>query len=328
MNRKRTLTVLICVMVAAYGFAGATAESSHAPDQTGDTAARANVANIGRSLRIEQTETGPFLVDALGNRIPYRAFERMVVIAPGAVETLFLLGAGDRIIATVESRDPIHPAELTARLPTVGSVVRVSMEHILMHNPDLVIVDPMNPEVATRLAERGIRSIVYHPVSVEDIVQHVEHLGVLGGAEERANEVAGSARHRIAAHQNAADRSSPLRGLFLYTAAPMQAFSSDSLAGDILRTLGVENLADSLTGARPIVSPEFLLTNDPDFIWGAMSIRSVDDIIAADRVIARTRAGREGNIAIIPASMIMRASPLLFEQFERLAEKLPSPREG
>lgn len=57
-----------------------------------------------------------------------------------------------------------------------------------------------------------------------------------------------------------------------------------------------------------------------------MSIRSVEDIVHADRVVARTRAGHEGNIEIIPASMIMRASPLLLDQLDQLADKLPAPR--
>ncbi|POQ98408.1 hypothetical protein AU468_13720 [Alkalispirochaeta sphaeroplastigenens] len=342
-RKKRAALLALGIIVATGGFSlavpslarwglspearsGASPGGS-SPEQGGGSAVvPSGPAGADSSWRRVQEGQDVHIVDSLGNRVPLRSYGEIIVLAAGAVETIFALGGGDRIIATVESRIPIAPAEETARLPTVGTVSRVSLEHLLMADPDLVIVDPMNPDLAGRLSSRGIPALVYNPASVKSILEHTEILGDLTEAGPEAREVVKTLGSLLEQRQRDREGQTPLRGLFIYTAHPMQAFASTSLAGDILRLLGVENLADPLTGARPIVSPEYLLTADPDFIWGAMSLQSVDDILLADQAVTMTRAGRENNIAIIPSTMIMRASVHLLEEIEGLAKKLPSPR--
>jgi iron complex transport system substrate-binding protein len=327
--KKRILVLSLFLSFSTILYAGGRGESGKPDGRTGATEARegemSSAANIGKSWNMSGEGSDRSIQDAFGNTIEVKRYNRIIALSAGAVESIYMIGGEERLTAIIESSAPINPVEKTSKLPTVGTVVRVSMEHLLMHAPDLVLVDPMNPEISNTLLSHGIPSLVYNPVSVEDILSHVEYLGVLTGSEEKAGLLALSLRKKVEDIQSAGS-DGKLRGLFIYTAQPMQAFSSDSLAGDILRTLGVKNLADGLTGARPIVSSEFLIAQDPDFIWGAMSINSVKDILEADTAVANTRAGREGNIEIIPAVMIMRASPHLLEQIPELGNKLPSAR--
>ncbi|SIQ12087.1 iron complex transport system substrate-binding protein [Alkalispirochaeta americana] len=342
-RKKRVALLALGIIVAAGGFflalpslarwgvrpearSGASPGGSSREQGGGGSAVPAGPAGSDSSWQRVQEGQDLYIADSLGNRVPLRPYGEIIVLAAGAVETIFALGGGDRIIATVESRIPIAPAEETARLPTVGTVSRVSLEHLVMADPDLVIVDPMNPDLAGTLYSRGIPALVYNPASVKSILEHAEILGDLTETGQEAREMVISLESLLEQRQRDREGQLPLRGLFIYTAHPMQAFASTSLAGDILRLLGVENLADPLTGARPIVSPEYLLTADPDFIWGAMSLQSVDDILLADQAVVMTRAGREKNIEIIPSTMIMRASVHLLEEMERLAEKLPPHR--
>ena len=111
-----------------------------------------------------------------------------------------------------------------------------------------------------------------------------------------------------------------LKGAFLYSANPIMAFTEKSLAGEILSALGVDNIAAGLNAAQPILSPEYILARDPDFLFGSMMIAKPDDILAADSVIAKTRAGREHNLAVVPSALFLRTSPRIMESLLELHE--------
>ena len=63
--------------------------------------------------------------------------ERIVALAPHIVEMLFDIGAGDKIVGTVEYAD-FPKAALD--IPRVGSYHGMQIEKLLALNPDLVIV--------------------------------------------------------------------------------------------------------------------------------------------------------------------------------------------
>lgn len=102
----------------------------------------------------------------------------------------------------------------------------------------------------------------------------------------------------------------------------MMAFGKESLPGDILRHLGVINIAENVPGNRPILSPEYILKINPDFLAGAMSLQSVDDIIHSSNVIPKTKAGKNKKIFILDSSMILRDSYRIFDEMEKLQQKI------
>ena len=61
--------------------------------------------------------------------------QRIVTLAPHAVEMLFAAGAGDRIVGTVSYSD--YPAQAKT-IPRVGSYNALDVERILALQPDLV----------------------------------------------------------------------------------------------------------------------------------------------------------------------------------------------
>ncbi len=107
-----------------------------------------------------------------------------------------------------------------------------------------------------------------------------------------------------------------LKGAVLYTVTPMMGFNNKSLPGEILDILGVENIADNLIGDKPIISQEFLLKKNPDFLAGAMSIKSAEDIANSNPAVKESTAGKKGNFFIVDSSKILRGSPRIFEAVE------------
>jgi iron complex transport system substrate-binding protein len=114
----------------------------------------------------------------------------------------------------------------------------------------------------------------------------------------------------------------PLKGAFLYSANPISAFTEASLPGEIFSLLGAENIAAGLPSEQPILSPEYILARNPDFLFGAMSITKASDILNADPVIMKTTAGIRGSVTIVPSAYFLRPSPRIVDCILELAQSL------
>src|SRR5262245_8206091 len=84
---------------------------------------------------------------------------RVVVLAPSATETIFALGAGDRVVGVCAQCD-YPPA--AAALPKVGGYLTPSVEVVLGARPDLVIAvpSPGNREAVRAIERAGVRVLV------------------------------------------------------------------------------------------------------------------------------------------------------------------------
>jgi iron complex transport system substrate-binding protein len=267
------------------------------------------------------------ILDREGNAVPLKSYERIIVISPGAVETLYLIGAEGAIAAIAGSRDPVWPEEKTVLLPSIGNAARPNLEEVIARSPDLIIGNAMTGAFITDLISRGYPALLHGADSLEDIFNDTRILGRLTGREAEAEAVIAEQEQRLAGMRDEL-RTTPLtlKGAILFSANPVMAFGSGTLAGEILDILGVENIANGAghnhNAAQPILSAEYILAQNPDFLFGAMSIANADDILGADSVIAKTRAGREKNISILPSTLFLRPSPRIVDKLLELQREL------
>lgn len=266
---------------------------------------------------------GERITDRLGNSIPLTRYRRIVVISAGAVETLYLIGAEEAILAIPQYREPVWPEEKTVLLPTVGSQARPNQEVIVSLEPDLIIGNTMTGSVVEEFRRRGYQAIVHGAYRMEDIFNSALLMGRLTGREGEAEALVAEKRAKLAAIKaELGEHPLRIKGAFLYAANPVMAFSGATLAGEILRILGAENIAENLDAAQPILSPEYILASNPDFLFGALSLTDPADVLAADPAIPQTRAGRDMHIRIVPSSIFLRSSPRTVENLLELFEEV------
>ncbi|MDR3304321.1 MAG: ABC transporter substrate-binding protein [Treponema sp.] len=269
-----------------------------------------------------------YVADKQGNRVPSAEYRRIVVISPGAVETCYLIGAEGAIAAIPESREGIWPTEQTALLPTIGNAARPDLESIIALEPDLILGSAMNGALVSDLATRGYPVLIHGADTMEDIFATTLLIGTLTGTRAAAEAlVAEKKQALVALAESLGTNAAPLKGAFLYSVNPIMAFTEDSLPGEILTLLGAHNIAAGLPVEQPILSSEYLLTENPDFLFGAMSITKPEDILGADSVIQKTRAGQTGAISIVPSSLFLRPSPRLVDSLRALQETLSALRQ-
>ena len=282
--------------------------------------------NVSRTEkgRAEQEQ----VVDHEGNRVALREYRRVVVISPGAVETLYMIG-GESIIAaiSVSGRDATWPEEKTAQLPQVGNSARPDIERIIALQPDLIIGNGMTGAAIGELSRRGYPALMHRAESMEDVLRWTVILGIFSGRRAAAEALAEKTRARLAeVRRSLANHPLGLKGAFLYSTHPVMAFTKKTLPGEILDLFGVENIAPESKAKQTILSPEYILAKNPDFLFCSLSIRKPDDVLGPDSVILKTRAGREKNILIVPTAMFLRPSPRIVDYISVLNERLATLR--
>lgn len=264
--------------------------------------------------------------DNFNNRIELKEYKKIVILDPAAIETFYMIGAEENIAAiSTTSRSSIFPAEKTKLLPNVGHMNNSSIEKILSFTPDLVIINPMSSKMVESIKPFNIPFIVVESNTFAEILNNIKIYGEITGKREEAEKVYRSSQEKLNTIKNSVtEKPLNIKGGVLYSTSPIMAFNSKSLPGQILNFLGVKNLTDNLVGDKPILSPEFILQENPDFLAGAMSISNPEDILKSSNIISKTKAGKDKNIFIIDSTKILRGSPRIFDTVEELYRELQS----
>lgn len=263
------------------------------------------------ALKIENNK----LIDSYKNSIELKEYKRIVVLDPAVIETLYMLGTEDHIaaIGTV-AKSKIYPEEKVKMLPNVGHITNTSVEKILSFSPDLVIVTAMSSKLGESLKPFKIPFITTEANNFNEILENIKIYGILTGEEKKAEKLyMDSSKKLEEIRSSILKKPLNLKGAVLYSTSPIMAFNSKSLPGQILELLGIKNLTDNLIGDRPIISPEFLLQENPDFLIGAMSISKKEDILNSNSVVKLTTAGKNQNVFIVDSTKILRGSPRIFD---------------
>lgn len=265
-----------------------------------------------------------FIKDEKGNLTKVQEYKKIVVLDPAVIETLYMIGAEDRIVAIgTTAKSKIYPEDKTKDLPSVGNIVNISIEKVLSFSPDLVILTPMSSRTADNLKALNIPVLVNEVGTLDDILKNIVIYGKITGKEKEAEELYNMELKNLEdLRENISKNPLNLKGTLLYSTSPMMAFNEKSLPGQIFNLLGVKNIADNLTGDKPIISSEFLLKENPDFIAGSMAIKSSDDILNSNNIIKEVNAGKNKNIFIVDSTKILRGSPRIFEAINELYSEL------
>lgn len=264
------------------------------------------------------------VVDKFNNSIELKEYNRIVLVDPAGIEIVYMLGAEDKIVAIGKTAmSKIYPVEKTEKLPSVGNITKPSIEKILSYSPDLIILNTMSASIGDNLKELNLPFIVSEIENIDKIFESIKIYGEFTGKEKEAEKLYSSSKKTIENLKNkVAKEPLNLKGTILYITTPMMGFNNASLPGEIMNILGVTNIAGNLKGNKPIISQEILLQENPDFLAGAMSINSPEDIKNSNPAVSQTKAGKNNNFFIVDSSKILRGSPRLFEEMEHFYNEL------
>ena len=272
------------------------------------------------AIKVENNQ----IIDDYGNKIEAKEYKKIIVTDPGVIEILFKIGGEKSIVAIAKtSRSKIYPSDKVDKLVSIGNISNLNLEKVVEYKPDLIVVSSMMLRNVDAVKKMGYNIIVSNASSLDGILDTISVTGVISGKKEEAEKLRKECLIKLERiEKENSKKTSKLKGAILFSTSPMIAFSEDSIPGDVLKHLGVINIAANVPGERPILSPEYILKENPDFLAGAMSLDNPKQIIEASNVIPKTKAGKNNNIFILDSSVILRSSYRIFDEMEVLKEKL------
>jgi len=247
---------------------------------------------------------------------------RIISLGPATTETLFAIGAGDRVVGRSTYCD--WPPE-AMKLPALGGM-EPDVEMILQLQPDLVVgpSGAWSQRLSATLGSHGIAT--WFPPDVDSLAE-VDALILALGERTAHGQEAARVVERIHATEHAvqeavAGESRP-RVLFIVDTPPIYAAGPRTFAGEMLNEAGATNALPEGTGWAAL-GFERIVEMDPDVVLDG----SGADAAGASTITPQSpgwsgvRAVREGHVVRLHDKRVLKPGPRIGEGLAVLAHAL------
>ena len=250
------------------------------------------------------------------------AATRIVSLSPSTTETLFVIGAGDRVVG--RSRYCDWPPEVL-KLPQIGGYVDPSYEAILALRPDLVTGarGPAGAALSERLEARGIATYLPQTESFAQIDAMILGLGDRTGRAKEARATVDALDAHIDAIAKAVATKPRVRVLLVFGLEPLSVAGPKSFADEMIRRAGGDNVVTE-GGGYPTIGVERVMTLDPDVVVNA----AIAEAHGKERIGSdtpgwgRVRAVTTGRVVGITDESVLRPGPRIGDGLATLARAL------
>ncbi|WP_369713459.1 ABC transporter substrate-binding protein [Leptotrichia sp. HSP-342] len=253
-----------------------------------------------------------------GKKEENKKYNRIVVLDPATVEMIYMLGAEDKIVGVANlERSKVWPEEKVAKLESVGTFIKPSLERIITLKPDLVITSALTDDnLNNGLKSNNIEAKRIQANSIEEIFTNFMEVAKMLGKENEANKIIAEKRAKLEEIKKMATINK--KGLFVMSASPLMVFGNDNLPNDIMKLLNIKNIAENQKGRNPIVTPEFIIKENPDMIITLLPNPS--QIVATNPQLKNVNAIKNSKFIVVNSSQILRGSPRIIDQIEEIAK--------
>lgn len=247
-----------------------------------------------------------------------KKYNRIVVLDPATVEMIYMLGAEDKIVGVANlERSKVWPEEKVAKLESVGTFIKPSLERIITLKPDLVIMSALTgEELNNGLKSNNIEAKRVQANSIEEIFTNFLEVAKMLGKENEANKIIAEKKVKLEEIKKIATGNK--KGLFVMSASPLMVFGNDNLPNDIMKLLNIKNIAENQKGRNPIVTPEFIIKENPDIIITLLP--NPAQIVATNPQLKNVNAIKNNKFIVVNSSQILRGSPRTIDQIEEIAK--------
>lgn len=253
-----------------------------------------------------------------GKKGENKKYNRIVVLDPATVEMIYMLGAEDKIVGVANlERSKVWPEEKVAKLESVGTFMKPSLEKIIALKPDLVIMSALTgEELNNGLKSNNIEAKRVQANSIEEIFTNFLEVAKMLGKENEANKIIAEKKAKLEEIKKIATGNK--KGLFVMSASPLMVFGNDNLPNDIMKLLNIKNIAENQKGRNPIVTPEFIMKENPDIIITLLP--NPTQIVATNPQLKNVNAIKNSKFIVVNSSQILRGSPRTIDQIEEIAK--------
>lgn len=295
--------ILICATVVS-------AEQSPVTQPNGDAAKTAAPLivkdEVGRTVEVPQP------------------VKRIISLAPSVTETVYALGAGDRLVA---DSDACNYPPAAQKLPKIGGPFTPNLEVIVSLKPDLVVVAANSgnrKETADALDLLHVPTYATNAKTIEDVLASIVKLGDVLGNGEQGRTLTESLRARLQDLHRRLENVAPTRVLFVVWQEPLISIGQETYIADALRRAGAESVIHTKQD-WPRVSWEEVVRLQPAYlVFASAHPEEVTTMLSGVRNLPGWRdlqAVIENKIVIVSEAINLPA-PRLVDAIEELARRL------
>lgn len=248
-----------------------------------------------------------FLIFLLFSNSSFAQPQRIISLAPSVTETIYYLGAIDKLIAV--SNYCNWPEEVKKK-PKVGGMINPSYEKILALKPDLVIIskDVTPKDVYERLTALNIKVYVYAPESLKNLPEEILKLGKAIGKQKEAVKLVTDFQRQIRKIKKVFNGQ---RALFIIWSEPIVVAGKSSHIDEIMNLLGLRNIADSAS-----INLEEIIKRNPEIIFFGAGHKVISEKLLSK--LNNTDAVKKGNVFFI-TDKIYHLSPRILDGIKEMA---------
>jgi iron complex transport system substrate-binding protein len=193
---------------------------------------------------------------------------RIVSTFPSITETVFALGAGDRVVGV--SNYCRYPAAVLS-LPKIGTYTKPDPEKIALLRPDLVIIQKTAAGLADRLSALGIPHAEVKIGSLAEVYSMIGDIGRAVGLPERAEKLNTEIRSRLQAVRSETAGKTRPTVMIVVGRTPglltnLVSVGPGTYLGELLEIAGGANVLTEAAIAYPHISLETVVRLNPEVI--------------------------------------------------------------
>ncbi|WP_455364570.1 ABC transporter substrate-binding protein [[Eubacterium] cellulosolvens] len=196
---------------------------------------------------------------------------RIASLAPAVTEMLFALGLENEIVGVTSycNYPPSVVEKVDAgKITVIGGFTNPDPEKILSLDPDLIVAQStLQQEVITFLEAEGVAIVGLNPKNVEDVIADIALVGRACGKTAEAQVLVDSLNRRMAFVEDRVSRSSSLpRVYYELWYDPLMSVGQGTWIHELLTRAGGLNIFEDSVTPYPTVSPEAVITRNPEII--------------------------------------------------------------
>ncbi|MFA5630098.1 MAG: cobalamin-binding protein [Porticoccaceae bacterium] len=267
------------------------------------------------------------VVDDLGHELTLdRPATRVVSLAPNITESLFAVGAGGLIVATVNYSD--YPEEALL-IPQIGAFNRVNIESVVGYKPDLVLATHSGNggEVIERLRALGLKVYAADPRRLEGIARNLSDFAALTGRGAEGAAAADRFSARLGRLRATYAGAAPVTALYQVWNDPLTTVNDKHMIADLIRVCGGVNAFGEAIPLLPVISVEAVLKADPQVIIASGMGEERPDWVDQWRRWPSLTAVRDNHLYFIPPSLLQRYSVRILDGAEQMCGFLQQARQ-
>jgi iron complex transport system substrate-binding protein len=316
---KRKILSLIVVLVLIFTFVGCgNQEEVQEENQENQEELEENEEEQGEEENESQYPVK--ITDGYGREIEIeKPAEKIISLAPSMTETIFALGAGDRLVGVTTYCN--YPEE-AKEIDQVGDFEGPNLESVIEKNPDVVVALAMGDDEKSKLEDAGITVFLQDPQNLDEVFDNIKKIGTILGLQEEAESLTSNMNAKKDSIIETVSNYDSKKVFYEVWSEPLMTAGPGSILDEMINLSNGENIAYDAESLYPEYSLELLIERNPEvYLTADDGFKTVEDIKNREGYENIT-AIKENNIYMLHPDIVSRTGPRIIEGLEMIAQAI------